>query len=179
MRVRGCKKTPTNRQRGACQRLLLSSRGIFCTPKISQVLLKATCWRTPGNSGGPSDRGEQQTQRKCRRTHCAKGDRRVNSLNTGPSTSPYHFQMLEPDYCKARLLEISVGRRFWQSEPSAEDADTFYVRVVEPSSSGNHCSRWQNSYRGGDSRPGGSYEGNQTVRTILINPRFKTILARL
>jgi hypothetical protein len=39
--------------------------------------------------------------------------------------------MLEPDHCKARLLEIGVGRRFWQSNPS-EDAQTFYVRVVEP-----------------------------------------------
>ncbi len=40
--------------------------------------------------------------------------------------------MLEPDYCEARLLEIGVGRRFWQSNPSAEDAHTFYVRVVKP-----------------------------------------------
>ena len=40
--------------------------------------------------------------------------------------------MLEPDYCKARLLEIRVGRRFWQSNASVEDARTFYVRVVEP-----------------------------------------------
>jgi hypothetical protein len=39
--------------------------------------------------------------------------------------------MLEPDHCNARLLEIGVGRRFWQSNPS-EDAQTFYVRVVEP-----------------------------------------------
>jgi hypothetical protein len=40
--------------------------------------------------------------------------------------------MLEPDYCKARLLEIEVGRRFWQSTPSPENARTFYVRVVQP-----------------------------------------------
>ena len=40
--------------------------------------------------------------------------------------------MLEPDYCKARLLEIGVGRRFWQSNPSAENADAFYVQVVKP-----------------------------------------------
>jgi hypothetical protein len=41
--------------------------------------------------------------------------------------------MLEPDYyCKARLLEIEVGRRFWQSNPSAENARAFYVRVVKP-----------------------------------------------
>ena len=39
--------------------------------------------------------------------------------------------MLEPDYCKARLLEIGVGRRFWQSNPSP-DARTFYVRVIQP-----------------------------------------------
>ena len=40
--------------------------------------------------------------------------------------------MLEPDYYKARLLEIGVGRRFWQSSTSAESAYTFYVRVVKP-----------------------------------------------
>ena len=40
--------------------------------------------------------------------------------------------MLEPDYCKARLLEIEVGRRFWQSNPSPENARTFYTRVVQP-----------------------------------------------
>ena len=40
--------------------------------------------------------------------------------------------MLEPDYSKARLLEIGVGRRFWQSDPSVEDAHAFYVRVVRP-----------------------------------------------
>jgi len=38
----------------------------------------------------------------------------------------------EPDYCKARLLEIGVGRRFWQSNPSPENAHTFYERVVQP-----------------------------------------------
>lgn len=40
--------------------------------------------------------------------------------------------MLEPDYCKARLLEIEVGRRFWESDPSPKDAHTFYERVVKP-----------------------------------------------
>ena len=39
--------------------------------------------------------------------------------------------MLNPDYYKV-LLEIGVGRRFWQSNPSAENAHAFYVRVVEP-----------------------------------------------
>ncbi len=39
--------------------------------------------------------------------------------------------MLEPDYYKV-LLEVGVGRRFWQSNPSAENADAFYVRVVRP-----------------------------------------------
>ena len=43
----------------------------------------------------------------------------------------YCARMLEPDYYKV-LLEIKVGRRFWQSNPSAEDARTFYVRVVKP-----------------------------------------------
>lgn len=40
--------------------------------------------------------------------------------------------MLKPDYCKARLLEIEVGRRFWQSDPSPKEARTFYHRVVKP-----------------------------------------------
>jgi len=40
-------------------------------------------------------------------------------------------KMLDPDYYKV-LLEIEVGRRFWQSNLSAEDADAFYVRVVKP-----------------------------------------------
>ena len=39
--------------------------------------------------------------------------------------------MLEPDYYKV-LLEIGVGRRFWQSNPSVENAHAFYVRVVRP-----------------------------------------------
>ena len=40
--------------------------------------------------------------------------------------------MLEPDYTKARLLEIEVGRRFWQSNPLAEKTRTFHERVVKP-----------------------------------------------
>ena len=39
--------------------------------------------------------------------------------------------MLDPDYYKV-LLEIGVGRRFWQSNPTPENARTFYVRVVQP-----------------------------------------------
>jgi len=39
--------------------------------------------------------------------------------------------MLDPDYYKV-LLEIEVGRRFWQSNLSAENAHAFYVRVVKP-----------------------------------------------
>ena len=40
--------------------------------------------------------------------------------------------MLAPDYYKVRLLEIGVGRRFWQSNPSVENAHAFYERVVKP-----------------------------------------------
>jgi hypothetical protein len=40
--------------------------------------------------------------------------------------------MLQPDYCKARLLEIEAGRRFWQSNPSPTNASAFYVRVIKP-----------------------------------------------
>jgi hypothetical protein len=40
--------------------------------------------------------------------------------------------MLEPDYCKMRLIEIGAGRRFWQYNPSPTNAPTFYERVVKP-----------------------------------------------
>ena len=43
----------------------------------------------------------------------------------------YYVKMLDPDYYKV-LLEIGVGRRVWQSNPSAENADAFYARVVRP-----------------------------------------------
>jgi hypothetical protein len=43
----------------------------------------------------------------------------------------WQVNMLEPDYDRV-LLEIGVGRRFWQSNPSAENAHAFYVRVVKP-----------------------------------------------
>jgi hypothetical protein len=43
-----------------------------------------------------------------------------------------YAKVREPDYCQARLLEIEVGRRFWQSNPSPENADIFYERVVQP-----------------------------------------------
>jgi hypothetical protein len=54
---------------------------------------------------------------------------RTPDNQTWPSNYP---KVLEPDYCKARLLEIGVGRRFWQSNPSPENAHTFYERVVQP-----------------------------------------------
>ena len=41
------------------------------------------------------------------------------------------IKMLDPDYYKV-LLEIGVGRRFWQCNPSAENAHAFYRRVVRP-----------------------------------------------
>ena len=44
----------------------------------------------------------------------------------------HYAKMLDPDYYKV-LLEIGVGRRFWQSNPSVENAQAFYVRVVRPS----------------------------------------------
>jgi len=40
--------------------------------------------------------------------------------------------MLKPDYCKARLREIEVGRRFWESDPSRKEVRSFYWRVVKP-----------------------------------------------
>ena len=39
--------------------------------------------------------------------------------------------MLQPNYYKV-LLEIEVGRRFWQFNPAAENAQAFHVRVVKP-----------------------------------------------
>ena len=43
----------------------------------------------------------------------------------------FYARMLDPDYYKV-LLEIGVGRRFWQSNPSPENAHAFYVRVIRP-----------------------------------------------
>jgi len=40
--------------------------------------------------------------------------------------------MLQPDYCKMRLIEIGAGRRSWQYNPSPKNAPTFYDRVVRP-----------------------------------------------
>ena len=39
--------------------------------------------------------------------------------------------MLQPDYYKV-LLEIAVGRRSWQCNPSGENVQAFYRRVVKP-----------------------------------------------
>jgi hypothetical protein len=39
--------------------------------------------------------------------------------------------LLNPDYYKV-LLEIQIGRRFWESNPATENAQSFYVRVVRP-----------------------------------------------
>jgi hypothetical protein len=43
----------------------------------------------------------------------------------------FEANIVEPDYYKV-LLEVAVGRRFWQSNPSAENAHAFYLRVVKP-----------------------------------------------
>jgi hypothetical protein len=68
-------------------------------------------------------------------------DGRTLGLLTSGTYILHHYQsrrlssyakMLEPDYDKVRLLEIGVGRRFWQSKPSAKNARAFYVRVVKP-----------------------------------------------
>ena len=47
------------------------------------------------------------------------------------TSQSYYAKMLDPDYYKV-LLEIGVGRRFWQCNPSAENAHAFYVLVVKP-----------------------------------------------
>jgi hypothetical protein len=47
------------------------------------------------------------------------------------TSQSYYAKMLQPDYYKL-LLEIEVGRRFWQSNPSAENGHAFHVRVVKP-----------------------------------------------
>jgi hypothetical protein len=56
------------------------------------------------------------------------GPRRPDYQTSGSN----YAKVLEPDYCKARLLEIGAGRRFWQSNPSPQDARTFYERVIQP-----------------------------------------------
>ena len=77
---------------------------------------------------GNIKRDESVVERIVRKLRGAVGTRRPDYQT---SHSDY-AKMLEPDYCKARLLEIGVGRRFWQSNPSPENAHTFYERVVQP-----------------------------------------------
>ena len=66
-----------------------------------------------------------------RRGLCRGG---MNECRKKWTTRSYGFtraNIVEPHYYKV-LLEIKVGRRFWQFNPSAENAHAFYVRVVEP-----------------------------------------------
>ena len=44
----------------------------------------------------------------------------------------WQANMLEPDYCQVRLLEIRAGRRLWDSKSYGENSRAFYVRVVKP-----------------------------------------------
>ena len=63
---------------------------------------------------------------------CAKADWGLKPEHQNINTSrTYYNNMLKPEYYKV-LLEIGVGRRFWQSNPSVETVDAFYVRVVKP-----------------------------------------------
>ena len=78
--------------------------------------------------GGDTKRGGSVVERIVRKLTGVVGARRPDYQI---SHSDY-AKVLEPDYCKARLLEIGVGRRFWQSDPSPENAHTFYERVVHP-----------------------------------------------
>jgi hypothetical protein len=61
--------------------------------------------------------------------------RKLTELRRSPRLSiasrGYYAKMLDPDYYKV-LLEIGIGRRFWQSNPSAEKPHAFHVRVVRP-----------------------------------------------
>ena len=93
---------------------------------------RKTSKRTIADSdkGDESDtkRGGSVVERIVRKLTGGVGARRADYQT---SHSDY-AKVLEADYCKARLLEIGVGRRFWQSNPSPENAHTFYERVVQP-----------------------------------------------
>ena len=54
------------------------------------------------------------------------------SARTSGGLLGLYAKMLEPGYHKLRLLEIKIGRRYWQSNASAETARGFHVRVVNP-----------------------------------------------
>ena len=75
---------------------------------------------------GDTKRGGSVVERIVRKLTGGIGVRRPDY----PTLHSDYAEVLEPDYCKARLLEIGVGRRFWQSNPSPENAHTFYERVV-------------------------------------------------
>jgi len=77
---------------------------------------------------GDTKRGGSVVERIVRKLTGVVGARR-------PDHQTWHSdyaKVPDPDYCKARLLEIGVGRRFWQSDPSPETAHSFYERVVHP-----------------------------------------------
>ena len=104
------------------------------------------------------------------------------TLDNQTSRSNYP-KVLEPDYCKARLLEIGVGRRFWQSNPSAENARTFYVQWSNRCDDSSVEVSWKHlqEITATDDRtpialeinpPGGFYQGKQTAGTPLMTPHF-------
>jgi hypothetical protein len=66
-----------------------------------------------------------------RQTRCPK-DAGGLSARTSRGLPGLYAKMLEPDYHKLRLLEIKIGRRYWQSNPVAETVRGFHVRVVNP-----------------------------------------------
>ena len=60
-------------------------------------------------------------------------------MNEVTNKSTAHFlwllwqvNMLKPNYCQVRLLEIRVGRRHWDSKPYGKNVREFSVRLVKP-----------------------------------------------
>jgi hypothetical protein len=96
--------------------------------KRSRKTSKRTVAEPHKGDQADTKRGGSVVERIVRKLTGGFGARRADYQT---SHSDY-AKVLEPDYCKARLLEIGVGRRFWQSNPSPENAHTFYERVVQP-----------------------------------------------
>jgi hypothetical protein len=97
-------------------------------PKRSRKTSERTVVEPNKGDRGDNKRGGSVVERIVRKL---TGGLVARTPDNQTSRSNYP-KVVEPDYCKARLLEIGVGRRFWQSSLSPENAQTFYERVVQP-----------------------------------------------
>ena len=91
--------------------------------KRSRKTSKRTVADPDKGDQGDTKRGGSVVERIVRKLTGGAGTRRPDYQT---SHSDY-AKVLEPDYCKARLLEIGAGRKFWQDDASRKSARPFYT----------------------------------------------------